>query len=239
MSLKNCKACNKEIGEKVAKCPNCGTDQRNWFMQHKIITGILALFLIGVVGSAMEGSDSVPTIEGVKPVTSTAIEDKSEPSKPVEKGFKEGMYKVGADLAAGEYYLTADNGSAYFQVTKDSSGEFESIITNDNFSTNRYITVKDGQYIDMKGCTAYKPEDAPKLKAENNTYPEGMYKIGTDIPAGEYKINAEDMGYCEVSTSSTGNMESIVTNDNFSGEKYITIKDGQYLKLVHVELTIK
>ena len=44
--LVNCKACGKEIGKGVRKCVNCGADQRNFFVRHKILTGILAIFII-------------------------------------------------------------------------------------------------------------------------------------------------------------------------------------------------
>lgn len=59
-----------------------------------------------------------------------------------------------------------------------------------------------------------------------------MYKVGTDIPAGEYIIFSDNsMSYVEVAKDSEGTVESIITNDNFEGEKYITVEDGQYLKL--------
>jgi len=38
--------------------------------------------------------------------------------------------------------------------------------------------------------------------------------------------------YAEVSKDSKGTFESIVSNDNFDNEKYITISQGQYIKLV-------
>jgi len=59
--LANCKSCGKEIGKGVKKCVHCGTDQRNFFSRHKIITGILALVIIGGIGSAMgSGGESSP-----------------------------------------------------------------------------------------------------------------------------------------------------------------------------------
>ena len=41
-----CKACEKEIAKGVKKCPNCGKDQRNWFMRHKILSFIGAIIII-------------------------------------------------------------------------------------------------------------------------------------------------------------------------------------------------
>lgn len=49
---KTCKACKSEIDAKASKCPKCGTDQRNWFARHPILT-ILGLLLI--IPSAISG----------------------------------------------------------------------------------------------------------------------------------------------------------------------------------------
>ena len=58
-----------------------------------------------------------------------------------------------------------------------------------------------------------------------------MYKVGVDIPAGEYNVIAEEgeSAYLEVSSDSTGN--SIITNNIFENNMYITVTDGQYLTL--------
>lgn len=53
----SCKACNKEIAKGVKKCPHCGKDQRNFFMKHKILTGILVVVLLAAIGSATGGDD--------------------------------------------------------------------------------------------------------------------------------------------------------------------------------------
>lgn len=55
-----CKACGKEIA-KGAKCLNCGYDQRNFFVKHKIITVILAIVIIGGVSFAMGGNKGAKT----------------------------------------------------------------------------------------------------------------------------------------------------------------------------------
>lgn len=52
-NMKKCKSCKSEIDSKATKCPKCGTDQRNWFMKHKIITGILVIIIVfGLIGAA-------------------------------------------------------------------------------------------------------------------------------------------------------------------------------------------
>ncbi|MGL5153055.1 MAG: DUF4352 domain-containing protein [Clostridium sp.] len=56
--LINCKACGNEVA-KGSKCPSCGKDSRNFFMKHKVLTGILVILLIGGVGSASSEGGSV------------------------------------------------------------------------------------------------------------------------------------------------------------------------------------
>ena len=60
---KKCKHCQAEIDEKATKCPHCQSDLRSWFQKHKILTGILALFVIGWIPSIFT---SVPTSSPTK-----------------------------------------------------------------------------------------------------------------------------------------------------------------------------
>jgi hypothetical protein len=55
-ATKNCPKCGESILSNAQKCKHCGSDTRNWFAKHKIITGILALFLLGMVMNAISPS---------------------------------------------------------------------------------------------------------------------------------------------------------------------------------------
>lgn len=67
--------------------------------------------------------------------------------------------------------------------------------------------------------------------AASSQYGEGTYKVGVDIPAGEYRLTAtSDNAYWEVTESSAADAD-IVGNDVFDGSTYVTVSDGQYLKL--------
>jgi len=87
--LVNCKACGKEIGKGVKKCIHCGTDQRNFFGKHKIITGIMVIVILGAIGSATSGGKSSTTQAPVASST-TAPATAPAPAKPVELS-KEGV----------------------------------------------------------------------------------------------------------------------------------------------------
>lgn len=79
-NMVKCKVCNKDIAKGVKKCPHCGKDQRNFFMRHKILTGILVLVLIAAIGEAIGGDDG----DSPKVVTKESEESKK-PEESKEK----------------------------------------------------------------------------------------------------------------------------------------------------------
>jgi len=58
MATKKCSKCKEDIQDDAKKCKHCGSDLRNWFIRHKILTVILALFVIGAIGSISGGNTS-------------------------------------------------------------------------------------------------------------------------------------------------------------------------------------
>ena len=92
--------------------------------------------------------------------------------------IKEGMFKVGTDLPADEYLICAKEGeSGYYQLTKDSSGELGSIISNDNFDSDRYLTVSNGQYLTVTGALLCSSKTLTLSPVDEKWNP-GMYKVG-------------------------------------------------------------
>lgn len=78
--MKKCKSCHAEIPAKATKCSKCGTDQRNWFRRHPILTGILVLVVIGIIGSASGGSKSNQTSTNTGNSQTAQQEVKQEPT---------------------------------------------------------------------------------------------------------------------------------------------------------------
>lgn len=175
-------------------------------------------------------ASSSESSEASSKATSPSSSQTTSSKAPAAKTYKAGMYKVGSDLPAGEYLLKSTN-SGYMSVASDSSGTLDSIITNEVFDNTLYVTVSEGQYLTVERATFVAADEAPAQQPANGKYSEGMYKVGKDIAPGEYKVHSDEMGYLAVLTNSVGDLDSIVTNDNFEGDKYITLQDGQYLKL--------
>lgn len=61
-SMKKCTSCQSEIDDKAKKCPHCQADQRNWFMRHKILTGLggiaCLLLILAIANSPSGGSNT-------------------------------------------------------------------------------------------------------------------------------------------------------------------------------------
>lgn len=63
-------------------------------------------------------------------------------------------------------------------------------------------------------------------------YSEGQYKVGEDIPRGEYVVfSTDDLGYFSVTSDANGN--DIIANENFSYNSIISIENGEYFELAN------
>lgn len=209
----------------------------------KLNKRILQLLIISSLSITMIGCSNNSNSNETANNSSTSQEQivEEEEIEEVEDYFilNDGMYKVGKDIDPGEYILLSNGVSSYYQVSSDSTGSLESIISNDNFTANRYITLADGQYIQIKNGCILDPEEKNIDLDSEEMLNSGMYKVGLDIEPGEYKVKAlGNMGYVEVANDSKGILNSVASNDNFEGEKYVTVKDGQYLKLSNNTLLI-
>lgn len=195
---------------------------------------LLVVLLVGILSSSLLGCSGEVNMQNA---TDSNVETQEATAKK-EAGYKKGMYKIGSDMPAGEYVIVSDS-MTYMQLSSDSSGSLYSIIANDNFKNRSIITVAEGQYLEFDAGKAYPINEAPSATVSEGILEEGMYKIGLDIPAGEYKVISNgSFAYIEVASDSSHNLRSIVSNDNFEGEKYISVLDGQYLKFSEAKLIV-
>ena len=66
----------------------------------------------------------------------------------------EGIYRVGIDIPPGTYRLIPNSSvAAYFQVSKNSRGTTDAIISNQNFSTELSLHLEAGQYLTLIRAT--------------------------------------------------------------------------------------
>ena len=97
---------------------------------------------------------------------------------------------MGVDIPAGEYIVlnTGSRRNGYFSVTSDANGD--DILFNDNFQYNSIITISDGEYLELSASTAYPFDEWCSQNTIDTTQYGCMLKVGVNIPAGEYKIEA-------------------------------------------------
>lgn len=142
--LISCKACGKPIGKDVSICIHCGTDQRNFFMKHKIITFFLVMFLLGAINDAMKTTTSRATITASSPITQTNPEPpKSTPTTPevsTPKSATDQPIQITAKQLEQEY---DDNQFAADEKYKGRLVEVVGVIItiDKDFSNNPYINL--------------------------------------------------------------------------------------------------
>ena len=174
--------------------------------------------------------------------TDSEESEDSEDENAVEPVVSEGSYRVGEDVPAGDYIIYADD---YMGIDTEShftsGGDFEvrestsadaNLVLYDGVDTFAFVTITDGQYLKLDRCSLYLIEYTDKIDITK----EGGFRVGTDIPAGEYKVvedeDDEVLSYPVISVySSYASMTDLVTCQDVSGSGYIEVQDGQYLVL--------
>lgn len=120
--MKKCKGCQKEIDPKAKKCPHCQTDQRNWFMRHKILTvigGIIAFFiLIGIMTASGSKEKDSSQSGSTKDTVYTTNQDV--PSGDV-------TWKISAVKDRGTSLQAKDSRYPTISKTKTTAGKFVEI----------------------------------------------------------------------------------------------------------------
>ncbi|MGC4945447.1 hypothetical protein ACLQ2N_04405 [Streptomyces sp. DT224] len=140
---------------------------------------LVALFL-GVGIGASGGSDTEKTEAKANPgptvtvtgaararpaptVTKTVTAKPKPPKKteapgPATSFSGDGEYLVGEDIAAGTYKTAGADGSigCYWERAKDASGEFDSIIANNNLTGPGRVTLNKGEYFKTNRCAEWK-----------------------------------------------------------------------------------
>lgn len=67
--------------------------------------------------------------------------------------LNDGMYLVGKDIPEGEYRLNVNSDRSAYVCVYNNSTVSRDIIVNDNFEGKNYITVNDGEYLELVRCT--------------------------------------------------------------------------------------
>jgi len=158
-----CPKCREEIQSSAKKCKHCQADIRNWFVKHKILTGILILFVIGIVGSIGGGGDDKVATQVSKNDTAKQEVEPTQEEKTIEpEKLTPEIIATSAEIAK-EY---SENEVAADEKYKGKIIEISGKITGvDNGILDNEFIVKlsDGEY-DFSGPWCYmKPSEKEKV----------------------------------------------------------------------------
>ncbi len=145
--MKKCKSCKADIDSKATKCSHCGTDQRNWFMRHKIITGILVVILLFVVlciaGSSSKSGTSSSGSNSGNSSTSTSQTQSA---------------KVGETVNDGDLAFTVNSvdtaqtiGNSFTQKTAQGQYYILSVKIQNNGKSTQTVNASDFTVVDSQG----------------------------------------------------------------------------------------
>ena len=121
------------------------------------------------------------------------------------------------------------NDATTSQTDQAKQTETEPIITEESTENTESQAESETTSTETKSVETEIQTEAVETEPTATTYDGGMYKVGTDLPAGEYLIETDTMGYMQVASDSTGELDSIITNSTYNNRMYVTVSDGQYL----------
>ena len=184
--------------------------------------------VVGGTDSQGSGSDSSKKTD----VSGATLAFKYVDVSLIPNGLGAGTYKIGKDIDPGEYVAYGLNSLDEQEDTEEIDGLFID------------LTLEENQYIEVESGIVL-----PKSSFDmNNLAQYGIYKVGQDIEAGEYKVASisdeyessyesvsGSLGACEVADEALGG-NVLKTVDLYDGQKYVTLEDGQYVRIVDAAL---
>jgi len=162
---KKCPKCQEEVLKSAKKCKHCGSDLRNWFMKHKIITAFLILMFIGILsgGGNPNNTNNGQTVNGIQ--NDTKAEEKTgKINETISVGnFSYRVQKAEQVQSVGNQYINHDASGVYEVV-------FLTIRNNDKES--RYAVSNMFKLIDDQGRSFVVSTEATSTYsiANNNQY---------------------------------------------------------------------
>lgn len=187
----------------------------------------------GPADDSASSSGSSGTAAGTTAPSASAPAKKKEDKPAVKAAFKgNGTFQVGTDIQPGTYKTSGnDDGMCYWERAKDAKDDTDSILANDTVAGSSYVTIKPTDKIfTSTDCKDWYPAGADKPAAPKTSMGDGMYKVGTDIAAGTYKAKGGEACYWERTKDALHDLDSILANDNVTGQAVVTItaKDAYF-----------
>jgi hypothetical protein len=142
-----------------------------------------------------------------------------------DRRFGEGTHRVGkADVLPGTYRSLGGDG-CYWERMHDFAGDLNSILANDNADGPALVTILPGD----KGFTSTRcarwTSNLKRITTSRTRFGSGTYLVGTDVAPGTYRAKGQGC-YWERMHDFAGGLDSILANDNATGQAVVTIKSS-------------
>lgn len=191
-------------------------------------------------GLSGEGSFTTDELNSIQ---SSLFNDASK-SADENGNYPAGVYFVGTDISAGSYWFEgSDNSLSYFFVfdPASESGSYDVEAINSYYGHN-LMELEEGQVLILVN---YSTMISLEQMSEtfSSPYTSGVYRVGTDIPAGTYTLgfgSASDYSAYYVMTDLEYNSSSYKDTGYFvPGDSLgtITLEEGTYIELYNMTLT--
>ena len=168
-------------------------------------------------------------------------------SEEAKGSLKPGVYTVGENLDAGSYWIYGNDATLSYYFMLDATNDDAAIADRtydveiiNNYYGHNIVDVEAGDVLIVVNENGMIP--LPDMKEKfSEPYLPGVYRVGTDIPAGTYHVNPyKDDNYYAVFTMDDWDPEDpTILAMTFDEEELdtVTLKEGEYVELFNVTLT--
>ncbi len=157
--------------------------------------------------------------------------------------YPQGVFHVGTDLPAGSYWFSGSNSAlSYFfilQPTSNGANTYNTVHVNSYYGHN-LMNLEDGEVLILANSGTMTPL-SKMTERFTSPYGSGVYRVGTDIPAGSYRIIVGDgaetySAYYVMSDLNYSNDSYLESNYFVSGDTgtEITLEEGTYVELYNM-----
>jgi TM2 domain-containing membrane protein YozV len=170
--------------------------------------------------------EETPTVANNEPPVAQKVEE----TKPIVPSYGSGTYLVGSKMPAGKY-ISENSGSCYWERKSGTTGSLDEILANDNTSSQVIVDILATDIaFKNNGCTAFKAYTAPATQLA--TFSDGVYVVGEQIEAGTYSSSGSSGCYWSRSSDATGDLGTILSNENANGSAIVTLSAGEIFKSI-------
>ncbi len=137
--------------------------------------------------------------------------------------FGDGTHRVGQDIQAGTYRTRQGSSNCYYARLAGFSGGFQDIIANNNTNYPAVVTIEpsDAGFLSRR-CGTW-TQDLSAITESTESFPDGMYIIGTDIEPGTYRSSGATGCYFARLAGFSGGFGDIIANENTDAPAVVEI----------------